>query len=169
MRPRLPASLRPAVLVGLLCVVAGAGLARPASAAELTGLIGRGGPTDLDWGNCYGGMLTITLFNLVHGEVEGIYTGSEQTDTNLITLNGKAYLGPSIGRFVPYAGLGAGVYNMGRPVDDDQGTVGLVFAGAKLKFPFGLVIRGEYQWIDLPDAAPVALDHRYFFGLGLSF
>jgi len=66
-------------------------------------------------------------------------------------------------------GIGAGVYRLGLPVDDDQGTVALVFAGAKVKFPFGLVIRGEYQWIDLPDAAPVQLDHRYFFGLGLSF
>jgi hypothetical protein len=113
-------------------------------------------------------MLTITLFNIVHGEVEGIYNGSDLPDTNLLTLSGKAYLGPSIGRFVPYAGIGAGVYNLGRPVDDDQGTTGLVFAGAKLKFPFGLVIRGEYQWIDLPDAAPVNLDHRYFFALGLS-
>jgi hypothetical protein len=146
-----------------------------APAAELTGLIGKGGGPDegpgelADWGTCYGGMLTITLFNIVHGEVEGIYNGSDLADTNLMTLNGKAYLGPSIGRFVPYAGVGAGVYNLGRPVDDDQGTVGLVFAGAKLKFPFGLVIRGEYQWMDMPDAAPVRLDHRYFFALGLGF
>jgi hypothetical protein len=155
--------------------VAFAWLPGAASAAEITGLIGKGGGPDqsvgerVDWGNCYGGMLTVTLFNFVHGEVEGIYTGSELTDTSLLTLNGKAYLGPSIGRFVPYGGIGAGVYTLGLPVDDDQGTVALVFAGAKLKFPFGLVIRGEYQWIDLPDAAPVQLDHRYFFGLGLSF
>lgn len=159
--------VRAASIALALAVLPGAA---PAPAAELTGLIGKGGgPEGSNWGNCYGGMLTITLFNIVHGEVEGIYNGSELTDTNLMTLNGKAYLGPSIGRFVPYAGIGAGVYNLGRPVDDDQGTVGLVFAGAKLKFPFGLVIRGEYQWIDLPDAAPVRLDHRYFFALGLGF
>jgi hypothetical protein len=44
-----------------------------------------------------------------------------------------------------------------------------MFVGAKLKFPFGLVLRGEYQWVDLPAAAPLALDQRYFFGLGLGF
>lgn len=147
-----------------------------APAAEITALLGKGGGPSLSsggaepssWGTCYGGMLTITLFNIVHGEVEGIYQGSDLPGTNLLTLSGKAYLGPSIGRFVPYAGLGAGVYNEGLPTNDDHGTTGLVFAGAKLKFPFGLVIRGEYQWVSLPAAAPVNLDHRYFFALGLS-
>ena len=55
------------------------------------------------------------------------------------------------------------------PVDDDEGTTGLVFVGLKLKFPMGLVLRGEYQWLDMPEAAPVKLDNRYFFGVGLSF
>jgi hypothetical protein len=70
---------------------------------------------------------------------------------------------------VPYIGIGAGVYHESLPIDDDQGTIGLVFAGAKLKFPMGLVLRGEYQWVDLPDAAPVPLENRYFLGVGLSF
>jgi hypothetical protein len=147
-----------------------------AGAAEITALIGKGGGPNLTktgndpsgWSACYGGMLTITLFNIVHGEVEGIYQSNDYASTNLLTLSGKAYLGPQIGRLVPYAGIGAGVYNEGLPADDDHGTTGLVFVGAKLKFPMGLVIRGEYQWVSLPEAAPVQLDHRYFFGLGLS-
>jgi len=159
----------------LLAVAIAALPAAAVPAAEITALVGKGGgpsltdggPEPSGWGTCYGGMLTITLFNIVHGEVEGIYQGSNLPSTNLLTLSGKAYLGPSIGRFVPYVGLGAGVYNEGLPTNDDHGTTGLVFAGAKLKFPFGLVIRGEYQWVSLPAAAPVDLDHRYFFALGL--
>lgn len=147
-----------------------------AGAAEITALIGKGGGPNLTtagndpsgWSACYGGMLTITLFNIVHGEVEGIYQSSDYASTNLLTLSGKAYVGPQIGRLVPYGGIGAGVYNEGLPTDDDHGTTGLVFVGAKLKFPMGLVIRAEYQWVSLPEAAPVQLDHRYFFGLGLS-
>jgi hypothetical protein len=114
-------------------------------------------------------MLTITLFNIVHGEVEGARQAGAFEGTSLYTASAKAYLGPSFGRLVPYAGLGAGVYHESRPVDDDQGTTGLLFAGVKLKFPFGLVLRGEYQWVDMPEAAPVQLDNRYFFAVGLSF
>ena len=93
-------------------------------------------------------MLTITLFNIVHGEVEGAARAATSTSTSLYTASAKAYLGPSFGRFVPYAGIGAGVYHETLPVDDDQGTTGLVFVGVKLKFPIGLVLRGEYQWVD---------------------
>jgi hypothetical protein len=144
--------------------------------AEITALVGRGGGPELQtvakdpsgWSTCYGGMLTITFFNLVHGEIEGIYQSNDYASTNLLTLSGKAYLGPQIGRLVPYGGLGVGAFNEGLPTNDERGTSHLVFVGAKLKFPMGLVLRGEYQWVSLPETTLVKLDHRYFFGLGLS-
>jgi hypothetical protein len=150
--------------------------ASSAGAAEITALLGRGGGPDLrtaapnpsGWSACYGGMLTITFFNVVHGEIEGVYQSSDYASTNLLTLSGKAYVGPQFGRLVPYGGIGAGVYNEGLPAKDDRGTTGLVFLGTKLKFPMGLVLRAEYQWVSLPETAPVKLDHRYFFGVGLS-
>ena len=94
-------------------------------------------------------MLTITLFNIVHGEIEGRGQGSELRGTSLVTASAKAYLGPTFGRFVPYAGLGAGVYHQiaarrRRPGYDRASSS----PGVKLKFPFGLVLRGEYQWVD---------------------
>jgi opacity protein-like surface antigen len=141
---------------------------RPARAAEISVLVGSGSP-DTAWGTLWGGMLTITLFNIVHGEVEGARQSGALEGTSLYTAAAKAYLGPTFGRFVPYGGIGAGVYHESLPVDDDQGTTGLVFVGAKLKFPLGLVLRGEYQWISMPDAAPVKLDSRYFLAFGLSF
>jgi hypothetical protein len=142
--------------------------AREARAAEISILAGSGSPGD-NWGTLWGGMLTISLFSIVHGEIEGARQSGAFEGYSLYTGAAKAYLGPSIGRFVPYAGIGAGVYHQSLPSDDDQGTSGLVFVGAKLKFPMGLVLRGEYQWVDLPDAAPVPLEHRYFFAVGLSF
>jgi hypothetical protein len=142
----------------------------PAAAwpAEISAFLTGGKPGET-WKTGYGGMLTITLFNVVHGEIEGAHQGSELPGTSVFTLAAKAYFGPTFGRIVPYAGLGAGVYLESLPVDDDQGTTGLVFAGAKLKFPFGLVLRAEYQWIDMPTPAPVQLDRRYFFAVGLAF
>jgi len=142
--------------------------AREAGAAEISVLVGSGSPSTA-WGTLWGGMLTITLFNIVHGEVEGARQGGAFEGTSLYTASAKAYLGPSFGRLVPYAGLGAGVYHESLPVGDDQGTTGLLFAGVKLKFPMGLVLRGEYQWVDMPEAAPAQLDNRYFFAVGLSF
>jgi opacity protein-like surface antigen len=151
-----------------LALAALAAPANEARAAEISVLVGSASP-DTTWGTCWGGILTITLFNIVHGDVEGVWQGGALESTSLYTASAKAYLGPSLGRFVPYAGIGAGVYHQSLPIDDDQGTTGLLFVGAKLKFPIGLVLRGEYQWVDLPDAAPLQLDNRYFIAVGLSF
>ena len=141
----------------------------PAEAAEIAVLLGSGSP-DTAWSTYWGGALTISLFSIVHGEIEGGWQGGALEGTSLYNANAKACLGPTFGgRFVPYIGIGAGVYHEWDPIDDDQGTIGLVFVGAKLKFPMGLVLRGEYQWVDLPDAAPVKLENRYFVGVGLSF
>jgi len=160
---RLPSPLRALLLAGLLVASA-----RAAAPAEVTAFLSGASPGEA-WSRGYGGVLTITLFNIVGGEIEGAWQGAELPSTSLFTLSAKAYVGPSIGRFVPYGGLGAGVYRESLPGSSDTGTLGLIFVGAKLKFPFGLVLRGEYQWVDLPLAAPVGLDRRYFFGLGLGF
>jgi hypothetical protein len=142
--------------------------ARSADAAEISAFATGGKPGET-WGTGYGGMLTITLFNVVHGDVEGAWQGSDFVDTSIVTATAKAYVGPSIGRLVPYAGLGAGVYRESLPGKTDQGTSGLLFAGAKLKFPFGLVLRAEYQWLSLPEEVLLPLDNRYLFAVGLSF
>jgi hypothetical protein len=156
----------------LLCVIGGAlalfGLARPAAPAEISAFLSGARPGDV-WSRGYGAMLTISFFDLVHGEIEGAYQSSDLADTRLLSASGKAYLGPTIGRLVPYAGLGAGVYHESIAGGSDSGTLGLVFVGAKLKFPVGLVLRAEYQWVNLPQAAPLQLDNRYFFAAGLRF
>jgi len=162
LRPRGALSL--ALLLLLLCLLP----ARAASPAEISAFMTGGKPGEV-WKTGYGGMLTITLFNLVGGELEGAYQGSEFVETSVVSGAAKAYLGPSIGRFVPYAGLGAGTYRESLPGRSDQGTYALVFAGAKLKFPFGLVVRGEYQWLDLPEEVLLPLDNRFLFAVGLSF
>jgi len=156
-------SILPLVLLAALF-----SLARPVDAAEITAFATGASPGET-WRTGYGGMLTITLFNIVHGELEGAWQGSDLADTSIASGAAKAYIGPSIGRFVPYAGVGVGAYRESLPGKSDQGTSGMVFAGAKLKFPFGLVIRGEYQWLDMPDEVLLPLENRYLFALGLSF
>ena len=101
-RPR-PSLLRVLLLAGLLVASA-----RAAAPAEVTAFISGASPGEA-WGRGYGGVLTITLFNIVGGEIEGAWQGAELPSTSLFTLSAKAYIGPQIGRFVPYGGLGAGV------------------------------------------------------------
>jgi hypothetical protein len=139
-----------------------------ADAAEITVVIGSAEP-GRDWGTSYGGILTITLFNIVGAELEGIWQGGELAETSIFTLSAKAYVGPTLGAVVPYIGLAAGVYRESLPGVSDQGTLGAFFLGAKLKFPLGLVLRGEYQWVELPSEVALPMDTRYFFGVGLSF
>lgn len=143
-------------------------LARPAAPAEISGFVSGARPGEA-WSRGYGGMLTISFFDLVHGEVEGAYQGSPLADTRLLTASGKAYLGPTLGRLVPYAGIGAGVYRESVASGSDNGTLGSVFVGMKVRFPIGLVLRAEYQWLDLPEPAPLQLDNRYFVAAGLRF
>ncbi len=152
--------------VALVVLVLGA--ARAASPAEISAFVVGASPSET-WGTGYGGMLTITLFNIVNGEIEGAWQGGAAADTSVVTAAAKAYLGPSIGRLVPYLGLGAGGYRESLPTRTDSGSNGLLFAGVKLKFPFGLVVRGEYQWVHMPSNVSAPLDNRYFFAAGLSF
>jgi hypothetical protein len=158
---RLP--LLPLLLLGVIPFPA------PSSEAAEISAFATGASPGEAWGTGYGGMLTITLFNIVHGDVEGAWQGGDVAETSIVSGAAKAYLGPSIGRLVPYAGLGVGVYRQSLPTMSDQGSYGLLFAGAKLKFPFGLVLRGEYQWLDMPDEVSLAFDNRYLFAAGLSF
>jgi hypothetical protein len=152
------------VAVAIVCL----GLAQAAAAAEISAFVSKGRPGEA-WSGGWGGMLTITFFDVVHGEIEGAYQGSSLVDTHLLTASGKAYVGPTLGRLVPYAGLGAGVYHESIAGGSDSGTLGSVFVGLKLKFPVGLVLRAEYQWINMPQAAPLKLDSRYLFAAGLRF
>lgn len=142
------------------------GASRAASPAELSVFVSGGLPGE-DWGRGYGGAFTITLLNLVHGEVEGARQGGELVDTSLLSLSAKVYAGPAVGRFVPFVGLGVGVYSEARPGDDDQGTLGLFFVGTKLKLPLGVVLRAELDWVSLPAAAPVKLERRFLIGVGI--
>jgi hypothetical protein len=150
--------------LSVLVLVVGA--TRSASPAELTVFVSGGLPS-VDWGRGYGGVFTISLFNLVHGEVEGARQSSVLPGTSLLSLSAKVYAGPSVGRFVPFIGLGVGVYDETRPGADDQGTLGLFFVGTKFKLPLGIVLRGEFDWISLPSAAPVKMDGRFLIGVGI--
>jgi hypothetical protein len=51
----------------------------------------------------------------------------------------------------------------------DTGVHRGVFVGVKFKFPLGVLVKGEYQWVHMPEDALILMDNRYYFGAGLTF
>ena len=71
---------RSAALLGLLLAAA----ATESRAAEITAFA-TGADPGATWKTGYGGMLTITLFNIVGGELEGAYQGGEFAETSIVS------------------------------------------------------------------------------------
>jgi hypothetical protein len=142
--------------------------AGPAAPAELTAYVSGASPTS-SWNAGYGGMLTITLFNIVHGDAELGWQAGDASGTGVLLVAAKAYVGPTIDRIVPYVGLGVGYYAEGKPGDDKAGSLGELFVGMKVKLPLGFLLRGELQRTSLGSSPPIPLDTRFFLGAGISF
>lgn len=143
-------------------------LPRTSTAAEIAVFVS-GARQGADWGAGAGGSFTFVLLNLVGLEVEGARQKGDNPDSSMFSISGRAFLGPTIGRLVPYAGLSVGVYRQSLRTQDDWGTASGAFLGLKLKLPLGVIAKAEYQRVSLPDAALIPMDARYYVGAGLSF
>jgi hypothetical protein len=141
---------------------------RAGEAAELAVFLSGADPGP-NWSGGFGASLTITLLDLVGLELEGARQGGSLTDSQMLTGSARAFLAPPIGRFVPYGGLSVGVYRQSLGAQDQNGTVTGVFLGARIRLPAGLLIKGEYEWVHLPDDALIPMDHRYYGGVGIRF
>lgn len=141
---------------------------RPSTALEATLFVSGASPSEL-WSGGVGGALSLGLFDVAGVEVEGAHQALEGGGSGILTLSGRAYLAPSIGRLVPYVGLSAGVRRETAISESDWGTTTGIFVGAKLKLPLGLRLRAEYQWVHLPEDVLIPMDGRYYGGIGLAF
>ena len=159
----LPSTLKTGLLVSAVLL-----LPKAASPAELTAFISGATPGDF-WGTGFGGSLAITLFDLGGIEIEGARQGGEVPESSIFSLSGRVFLAPPTGRLVPYGGLAFGGYRVTLGGNDDWGTLRGIFLGAKLKIGLGFQIRGEYEWVHVPDGALLPMDGRYSLGATLRF
>jgi hypothetical protein len=154
---------------GVLLFVCLGGFGAPeAQAAEVAAFVSGAKPGEL-WGSGFGGTLGITLFNLVGLEFEGAWQGGQTAAADMWSGSGRVYVGPQFKRFVPYLGLSTGIFRQSLRDTSDTGSLRGVFAGLKFKLPLAIVVRGEYQWVHLPDDALVKMDNKYLIGAGLTF
>jgi hypothetical protein len=160
---------RPGPPIVVLVFLALVGLwPRTATAADI-GIFVSGAEPGALWGHGFGGFLGISIFNVVGLEIEGAKQNGEAPGSDMWSLSGRAFLAPSFGRFVPYGGLSVGGYHQSLGSSSETGRRSSIFAGVKLKFPLGLVIRGEYEWVDVSHAALLPMDNRFYGGAGISF
>jgi hypothetical protein len=138
------------------------------TALEATLFVSGAAPSEL-WSGGVGGALSLGLFDVAGVEIEAAHQSLEGGGSGILTLSGRAFLAPSIGRLVPYVGLSAGVRRETAISESDWGTTTGVFVGAKLKLPLGLRLRAEYQWVHLPQDVLIPMDGRYYAGIGLAF
>jgi hypothetical protein len=139
----------------------------PARAAELTAFLAVAKP-DANWAGGAGGAFGINFLQVLHFEAEVAHLPGEILDQGQWTVVGSAFVAPSIGRLVPYAGLGVGGYRQTFLDTSDTGVVRNFVVGVKVKL--GLVlVKGEYRKISLPDEAPIEMHDRFSVGAGVSF
>jgi hypothetical protein len=140
-----------------------------AHAAEVTGFLSLATPGD-KWAGGGGGAFAIGLFHVTSFEAEGAYMPGEKAGEKMRSLTGSAFLAPSLGKLVPFVGLGVGVArqeNASRTSDDS--VIHTFALGAKFHIAPLILIKAEYRKISLPDDALIPLDKRYSLGAGISF
>jgi hypothetical protein len=162
---RLPA-LRFLPLAVLVSCLAPPGTAR---AGDIVVFVSDPSPGEL-WERGYGAALSFSFFKLVTFEGEAARMPAIGVDRDMTSFTGSALFSPPIGKLVPYAGVGVGVYRQAVGGDDsDTGTLGVLVAGLKITLGGLVVIKGEYREFELPDEAPLLADSRFSIGAGISF
>lgn len=150
---------------GLLLLL---GAAAPASAAEISAFIALGRPSDR-WAAGAGGAFTTVWFDVLALEAEGARIPGEIEGRSIWTLTGDALLAPTVGRFVPYGGLGVGLYLLNVDSERDSGTLRALVLGVKFKLAVGFHVKAEWRKIALSGEPGLDLDQRFSFGAGISF
>jgi hypothetical protein len=161
-------SLRPrTAAVAVFALASLSGQAASVSASDLIVFAASATPTEV-WGSGYGGALSLTFFKVVSFEAEAARLSGEAPDTDMISFTGSALLGPPLGAFVPYGGLGVGVFRQGAAGRSDTGALKAFVLGVKVKLAI-VVLKGEYRRIDLSGEPIFPIEHRFSFGGGISF
>lgn len=139
-----------------------------ARASEITAFVSKATP-DANWAAGVGGAFSISFFSIVHFEGELARQSGELPDTSMYSLTGSALLAPPTDKFVPYAGLGVGVFRQKDRTRSDNGTHSALIAGLKLKLGPIFVVKGEYRRFSLSGEPLFKYENRFSVGAGLSF
>jgi hypothetical protein len=155
----------------LSCLLLGAlvGLpAAPACAGDLVAFVSDARPEEL-WDRGYGAALSFSFFRIATFEGEAARQPAVGDGRDMTSFTGSALLSPPIGRLVPYAGLGVGLYRQSASDSSDTDTLRVLVVGLKVGLGGLVVLKAEYRDFELSDDALLFLDKRFSIGAGISF
>jgi hypothetical protein len=161
-------SRHPARALGLLALAASLLAAPRTRGGDLTAFVALPLPTD-QWGRGFGAALASTWFSVVTFEGEAARLTGEGPSSSMTSFTAGAFLAPPTGDFVPYGGVGIGLFRQTFGTQSDTGVLRCFVAGLKVRLGQILVVKGEYRRISLSGEPFFPLEHRYSVGGGISF
>jgi hypothetical protein len=154
-------------LPALLALVGLAALAGPASAGDVTAFVTFPSPSDA-WSRGYGAALTSTWFGTIGLEAEAARVPIESAEGTMTSFTGSVLLAPPLGLFVPYGGVGFGIYRQSVGDVGETSTLRTFVLGAKVKVGL-LVVRADYRNLRLGGDPLLPMDRRVSIGAGITF
>jgi hypothetical protein len=121
------------------------------------------------WEQGYGAALSFSFFRVATFESEAARMPAIGEGRDMTSFTGSALLSPPIGKLVPYAGLGVGLYRQTADETSNTGTLRVLVAGLKLSLGGLVVVKAEYRDFQMPDDALLFVDSRLSIGAGISF
>lgn len=151
-----------------LVVLLAAGVAPAAQAGDVTLFAARASPSD-NWGTAYGAALSTTWFHVINLEAEAARHPGTLPEEIMTAFTGSAFVAPPIGKLVPYAGVGIGLFRQSTGTKSDLGILRVTVLGVKGVIKNLIVIRADYRWMSLSGEPLLAMDARLSVGAGLRF
>ena len=142
--------------------------APPARAGDIVAFLSDGRPDEV-WDRGYGAALSFSFFRIATFESEAARQPGIGDNRDITSFTVSGLLSPPIGKLVPYAGLGVGLYRQSAGDVSDNGTLRVLVAGLKISLGGLIVLKAEYRDFELPDEALLLLDSRWSVGAGISF
>lgn len=156
----------------LTCLLAGALLCLLAPGAaqggDIVAFLSDARPGEV-WERGYGAALSFSFFRVATLESEVARMPAIGEGREMTSFTTSALLSPPIGKLVPYAGLGVGLYRQTAEDTSDTGALRVLVAGLKLSLGGLVVVKAEYRDFQMPDDALLFVDSRLSIGAGISF
>jgi hypothetical protein len=159
---------RRTTLSGIILLATVTLVPKPAAAGDITAFLGVATPRER-WSRGYGAALSSTWFKVLTFEGEAARMPGDTTDSGMTSFTASAVISPPLKEFVPYGGIGYGLFRQTQGTDSDVGHLRALILGVKARIKDLVVLKAEYRRFDLSGPPLRPFDQRVSIGAGLAF